>query len=620
MDRNAQRINLLILVVLIAAGLACLWVSTNTLSLAGHTAVWFFLVAFLVTLISWFQQRLNDREQLEQLEFDELARSKGATSLFNTDDAESFPARQSRVQFEKWFVPIYSALLILFQGWMVWFQWKKISGGAKILENTEIGMAIYGTAFLGLMIIGLYASGLAKHGKHHYLRPGAAYVLLNAYLCGIVAAGLFGVRIGGFNNLDLYLARVLVVLLGLITLEMALTLVFEGYRPRVKGRERHLLYESRIIGLLSRPDSFVTTAAQALDYQFGFKVSETWFYQFLQRSIAWIVMLQAALFWLSTTVVLIEPGEQGLRERFGIPRGDVLGPGIHFKLPWPMASIHSERTSQIQSFVIGTVPDEEHELNRYQTPVVQWSVSHNKEEFNMLVASEAQSIGNNMEDVVPASLLTVSIPVQFAINDLKKWMYNNANSAQLLEDIAEREVVRYLLNVDLLEVMGVGRAAAIEALTTRMQAAADAAELGADIVFVGLQDSHPPTAVASAFEDVVGALQDKETRILTAEAYRAQTVPLADAAATNLVVSAQAYRIRTTNNATATAAQFRQQVIAYREAPEVYAQRAYLTTLANSITNARVYLMGVTNTDQIINFNLEEKTRPDLMDIRVGGE
>ena len=433
-----------------------------------------------------------------------------------------------------------------------------------------------------------------------------------------MAAGLFGVKIGGFDNLDLYLARLLVILLGLITVEMAITLVFEGYRPRVKGREKHLLYESRIIGLLSRPDSFVTTAAQALDYQFGFKVSETWFYQFLQRSIAWIVIVQAGLFWLSTTVVLIEPGEQGLRERFGIPRGDVLGPGIHFKLPWPMASIHKERTSQIQSFVFGVIPDEDRELNEYQTPVVQWSVSHNIEEFNMLVASETQTIGDNSEGAVPVSLLTVSIPVQFTIKDLKEWAYNNSNPAQLLEDIAQREVVRYLVSVDLLDVMGSGRTAAIEALTSRLQAAADAAELGVEIVFMGLQDIHPPTAVAPAFQEVVGALQDKETRILMAEAYRAQTVPRADAAATNIVVSAETYRIQTTNAAAARAAQFTKQVMAYRRAPEVYAERAYLDMFANSVTNARVYLMGVTNTDQIINFNLEEKTRPDLMDIRVG--
>ena len=44
-----------------------------------------------------------------------------------------------------------------------------------------------------------------------------------------------------------------------------------------------VLYESRLVGLLGQPESLFTTAAHALDYQFGFKVSDTWFFQFLQK-------------------------------------------------------------------------------------------------------------------------------------------------------------------------------------------------------------------------------------------------------------------------------------------------------------------------------------------------
>ena len=55
----------------------------------------------------------------------------------------------------------------------------------------------------------------------------------------------------------------------------------------MKGRITRALYDSRLVGVLAQPEGLVATAAQTLDYQFGFKVSETWFYQFLQRSIAW---------------------------------------------------------------------------------------------------------------------------------------------------------------------------------------------------------------------------------------------------------------------------------------------------------------------------------------------
>ncbi|HAV64596.1 MAG TPA: hypothetical protein DCY13_19785 [Verrucomicrobiales bacterium] len=617
MDRNVQRTVIFNLVVLLAAGLACLWTARLTGSLAGQTALWYFLFAILVGLVSWFQQRLQDREKNEQMEFDELARNKSASSLFNTDDAESFPARQSRIQFEKWFVPIFAALLVIGQGIVIWRQWQLLAA-PRLIEQSLIGMAVYAVAFLALTIFGLYASRLAQHGNYGLLRPAAGMVLLNAYLSGLVAAGLFGVEIGGFRSLDLYLARLLVILLGIITVEMGITLVFEIYRPRIKGKgAQHALYESRVVGLLSRPDSLVTTAAHALDYQFGFKVSETWFYQFLQRSIAWIVLVQVGLLLASTAFVFIEPGEQGLRERLGREAGGVLGPGIHFKLPWPLEAIHTYRTSQVQSFVIGVVPDEDHEqpATPYATKVIQWTVSHNKEEYNMLVASGRQTDAN--DTAVPVNLLTVSIPVQFEIRDLKQWVYGHKDPAKLLEDIATREVVRYLVNVNLLDIMGEGRASAIRELTRRMQEGADAAKLGANILFVGLQDIHPPTAVAKSFQEVIGAQIGMQTNIIRAEAIRAEVAPRVAAETSRLLHEAEAYRASVTNEAAGRAGQFERQLIAYRESPRVYLERSYLDTFARGITNARIYVMAVTNTDQVINFNLEEKSRRDISDIMV---
>ena len=90
-----------------------------------------------------------------------------------------------------------------------------------------------------------------------------------------------------------------------------LTLLLEVYRPRVKGRETRLLYHSRVMSLISQPESLFTTAAHALDYQFGFKVSDTWFFQFLQRAFAWIVLAQFALLVCSTSFVPSLPRSKG---------------------------------------------------------------------------------------------------------------------------------------------------------------------------------------------------------------------------------------------------------------------------------------------------------------------
>ena len=74
-----------------------------------------------------------------------------------------------------------------------------------------------------------------------------------------------------------------------------------------------------LVGLLAQPESLFTTAAQALDYQFGFKVSETWFFRLLQKNLPLLLLAQLAVLLLSTCVVFMDAGEQAVLERFGRP-------------------------------------------------------------------------------------------------------------------------------------------------------------------------------------------------------------------------------------------------------------------------------------------------------------
>ena len=73
-------------------------------------------LGILVAAVSWFQMRLEDRERLEKLELEELAKTHGGAALFEAKDAEVFPAQRSREQFERFFVPAFTVMLFLLQG------------------------------------------------------------------------------------------------------------------------------------------------------------------------------------------------------------------------------------------------------------------------------------------------------------------------------------------------------------------------------------------------------------------------------------------------------------------------------------------------------------------------
>ncbi len=620
MERNIQKNGLTNLLLLLVVGVAVFGVSLYAKSLSGLIGAGFLGLGVLVALVSWFQMRLEDRERIEKLEFDEVTKGGASSStLFNTQEADAFPARRAREQFEKFFVPGFTVLLFLVQagcGWWLWRWLDKFPAGPTLVQPL-VAMAILGMLSLVLFLLGQFATRLARLENLRLLQPGSSFVLLGAYILAAVVAAVGAVQ-SGFNNTDLILARIFSILLGLLALENLLTLLLEIYRPRIKGKVARILYDSRMVGLISHPEGIFTTVAHTLDYQFGFKVSDTWFYQFLQRSFAALVLFYFVIHTGSTCLVYVQPGEEALLERFGKPVAgrDILGPGFHLKLPWPVDTAHRFRTQEIQTFDIGIERDEEQE--RHEQSIL-WTVSHYKEEFNLLVASreiEGPAIGGGTErKAPPVNLLSVSIPVQYQIQDLRAWAYNFVNAGVLLKQIATREVIRYFVGVDVNEIMSTARFTAGDELRIRVQARADELKLGVKILFVGLQDVHPPIAVGAAYEKSVGAKQTREADILKARAYAIRTNAMASAEASRRKLTASAVSTNRIAAALATEALFTNQMAAYKASPEVYTQRAYLQTLARNSGDARKFIVAVTNANEVLMLNMEDKIRDDILNI-----
>jgi membrane protease subunit HflK len=621
MERNIQKIGLINMLVLLIAGASAIILGRYSNVYSGQVAAVFFALGFLQSAVSFFQMRLEEKERIEQLEFDEINRAKNAASIF-TSEAETFPARHAREQFERYFTPAFTLVLFALAAIGTWFLWKWLNESLVIKpQNPMVALSLFSVMALVLFLLGKYSASLGRLQKERLLRPTATFMVLGAYISAGVAIAI-GLELFDVFKADIYLARGLIVLLGLAALESVLNFVLEAYRPRGRAKVERVIYESRVFGLLSQPEGIVTTAAHALDYQFGFKVSETWVYRFLEKALAWLILLQFVVLVVSSCFVFIGPGEQALIERFGSPLAgnNLLEPGLHLKLPWPVDKVYRFRTDEIQRFTIGEVSEKGEAGEKHEEPkVIVWTVAHEKEAFNLMVASRDPNAKTNApagaQSGLPVDLLTVGIPVQFQIKDVHAWAYNNIDAAKLLERAATREVIQYLMGADLFETLSFGRAKAATDLLQRIQKAADDLKMGVKILFVGLEDIHPPVKVAPNFEQVIGARQQNEAKLREAEGYAAKTVTLAQAQAFKEVVDAEIFRIDRVTTAAAQGAQFTNRVAAYRAAPDVYLQRAYLQTFAKNVTNSRLYVITTTNNQEVIQFDLQDKINPNLFDI-----
>ena len=150
------------------------------------------------------------------------------------------------------------------------------------------------------------------------------------------------------------------------------------------------------------------------------------------------------VFLTSSCFVVLEPYEEALLERFGKPveGRQILPPGIHVKLPWPIDKVHRYPTKAIQRFHIHE-PDPKLEEER----VLVWTKNHYKFEYNMLVASRDVNLSTtstNDTETVPVNLLTASIPVQYEITNLFQYARNHADAGTMLERLASQVVSRYL--------------------------------------------------------------------------------------------------------------------------------------------------------------------------------
>ena len=639
-QQNSKKLGLINSIVLLVVTIAALFLALKAGSTVGLAGVVLLGIGTLIGFFSFIQSHLIDRERVEALEMQELDRSRGNESLFAGAAEDAYPARNARRQFEKWVVPAFSVRVLLGQALGRWWIYGELSEWTTPAQDGAVlSIMFFGLFMVVLFMMGKYSAGLARMDGQELLRPGANYMLLGSVVSAAVvlaqAASYFG-----YPAWDRNITWAVLIVLLVSALENLVTLVLEIYRPRIDDKKARLLYESRLIGLLGQPGGLISTAAQALDYQFGFKVSETWFYKYLEQKLALIIVIQVVVLFLSSSFVVIQPNEEAFIERFG-KRNAHLEAGFSFKLPWPIDKVYRYKTSEIQNFVLGVLDQNEEAKPNSGAPedvqVLLWTTQHNhgssnnpEQNYNMIVASSDVLLDATASDSVPVNLLTVSIPVQYRINDLTNWVYKTDNAGAMLQKLSMREVTRYLIGVDINELMGPGRTKAQKELKKAIQQQANASELGAEIVFVGLQDIHPPVGqneqskatggVAESYEKVNVAQLHSETNRLGALQYKAGKVPQARGLAAEFLAGAHSESTSKVALARAEAGRFGHQMAAFNAAPSVYTTRSKLETFVETTRGARKYILSNPDNRDIINLELQDKLRSDLLDVTVDPE
>lgn len=635
---------------------------------AAGTAAAFILIgvpAWLVLAVLFDQHR---RERIEAIEAEAFASSDAAASSVFESQADDLrvAARRLKLMY-RWLVPtasvVIGALLVGIGIWRFKMAEAQVGGVFKAPPLRGWAMAIGAASALIAFLYARYISVMSKQKVWANLRAGASFAA-GAALFGLALCVAQFVDMAGQGAALKYLALGFAVVVIGLGCEVFLNFVMDIYRPRKPGEYPRPAFESRVLGLIAAPDRIAESIGEAINYQFGYDVSGSWFYRLLSRSVFRVLVpVGVIVMWLMSSMVVVRPHEQALVLRFGDFQR-VAYPGLNFKWPWPVETIEipeyikrgpdgkiefaSRTVTGVRSLNIGSLPA------AADKPVL-WTNEHAAKEVFFLV-QPAQTRSVSEAGGRDLSLMAVEVPLHYAIKRDGLEQYEKLAPPEmrddLLKSVAQRELMQFVSGLSVDDLLSARREQLQGEIRQRINKAFDDMHSGVEVLFVGVDGLHPPQETAPSFEQVVGAEQKYHALLKTAEGDSIKTltdaagsVELADAIvkeldvlsamdptvdgksnpalveqrlkirklveaaggkAATLLLDASAERWQKHMGARAALSAYRGQLGAYRAAPGIYRAGLYLEALRSAMADARVFVTDSKNLKIRTNFEDRE--------------
>ena len=285
--------------------------------------------------------------------------------------------------------------------------------------------------------------------------------------------------------------------------------------------------------------------------------------------VAGVVALILAI-WLATGIYTISPGEQAALRLFGQVREvPVTDTGLHWWWPGPVGSKDTVLTSETRSMQLGF---------RGQQGVA-----------DAAVPVEALMISGDL------NIVDVRMVVQYNISNIIDFLFRVGDPGELARDIPEGDpdgrtlkdaseaALRLVVgqrSID--DVLTEKREEVQTATKEKLQQILDSYSTGINVLNIQLQDVKAPEEVRDAFDDVLRARQEKDTKINQARSFENDILPRANGDAERIIREAEAFAAARVARAEGEAERFEAVLTEYAKSEasrDVTRQRLYLEAM-----------------------------------------
>lgn len=270
-----------------------------------------------------------------------------------------------------------------------------------------------------------------------------------------------------------------------------------------------------------------------------------------KKTLAGIGLIFVAAYLLSG-VYLVNWDEQGIVHRFGTVTQRDVGPGLHYRLPYPFEKVLLVKKDTIRNVESGP---------------------------NLLLTGDT-------------NLVNVNVGIHYNVADTVNYALN-VNDLDSLIAAATTTSIRQVIgekNID--GVLSTGKPAVELAAKRLLQAALDRNNTGVQVVNLQILSITPPQEIVDSFQDLASARQDKATYINEAQAYYNTLIPEAKGNAYKMLKEAEAYKEEKVKNAQGDALLFVQRFEEYQKAQGVTEYRLYMETMDKILPKVKKILLG----------------------------
>jgi membrane protease subunit HflK len=275
------------------------------------------------------------------------------------------------------------------------------------------------------------------------------------------------------------------------------------------------------------------------------------------RALFGLIGLALVAFWLFQSIYTVQPDELAVELRFGKPKDEISGPGLHFHW-WPIETVEYANIAE---------------------KLVQVGETRGGASSGLMLSGDQ-------------NIVDVKFSVAYQVSNPEAYLFNVSDPDEMVRQIGESAMREAVGRRPAQDIFRDDRQGIADTVRGIIQSTLDGYGAGIAINAISIEDAAPPREVADAFDEVQRAEQDEDRFVEESNQYSNQQLGQARGEAAQIREDAAAYKNRVVQEAEGEAQRFVSVYDEYAKAPDITRERLFLEMMERVLKDSNKVIIG----------------------------